>query len=161
MLKEHLNPAFAPNCCLATGFLAQVKLGPIPGVHGLASDPFDTVLFYAHELELANGRRSLTVVQDLETVVTKPSSHWSDHFSADGSFLGYLVRNNLRLSVAQKLSSSPTIKTHPKIPLLHICLSLRTSSTSPTTHYLNPEMVALLLSHGAKPNHNLSFTSTI
>jgi hypothetical protein len=161
MLKEHLDPAFSPNHCLATGFLAQVKLGPIPSAHALASDPFDTVLFYAHELELADDRRSLAVVQNLETVATAPSSHWSNHFIADGSFLGYLVRNNLCLSVSQKLASSPTIKTNSKIPLLHISLTLRTSSTSPTTHYLNPEMVALLLSHGAKPNHNLSFTSTI
>jgi hypothetical protein len=161
MLKEYLEPGFAPNHCLATGFLAQVKHGPLPSLHAIASDPLDTVLFYAHELELADDLRSLAVVQELEIVVSKPSSHWTNHFGADGSFLGYLVRNNLCLSVAQKLSTSPSIKTHSKSPLLHICLTLRTSNTSPTTHYLNPDMADLLLRHGAKPNHNLSFTSTV
>ncbi|KAH7390641.1 hypothetical protein BKA66DRAFT_568581 [Pyrenochaeta sp. MPI-SDFR-AT-0127] len=64
MLKEHLDPGFAPNQCLATGFLAQVKLGPIPSGHALAIDPFETVFHYAHELELKDDRRSIAIARD-------------------------------------------------------------------------------------------------
>lgn len=162
MLKEHLDPGFAPNRCLAAGFLAQVKLGPVPGHHSLAIDPFETVIYYAHELELKNDLYSIDVVGELETIATSPSSRWADEIGFDGSFLGHLVSNNLRLYVAQKISTSPNIKSHSKIPLLHISLrNVRKLSANSLQQYLNPDMVELLLSKGAKPNHNLNFSSTI
>ncbi|KAF1355924.1 hypothetical protein EJ07DRAFT_168080 [Lizonia empirigonia] len=138
MLKEHLDPGFAPNRCLAAGFLAQVKLGPVPGHHSLAIDPFETVLYYAHELELKNDLYSIDIVGELETIATSPSSRWADEISFDGSFLGHLI------------------------PLLHVSLrNVRKLSANSPQQYLNLDMVELLLSKGAKPNHNLNFSSTI
>jgi hypothetical protein len=161
MMKRHLEKGFKPNISLCKAFLAQMKLGPFPRSdwRSISAEPLETVMFYAHKVEIQTSLPVTRILDEVERVVSSTSrALWQMTTQIDGGFLGYLVSNNLQDSVMQRLALSPRLASKLKVPLLHT--ALRLPSGKPQS-YLNPEMISMLLSHGADPNENLSFSSTV
>ncbi|KAJ4376341.1 hypothetical protein N0V83_001624 [Neocucurbitaria cava] len=160
MLEKHLDPKFDADEALARAFLAQIKLGPLPRDGSLAVDPLSTVLYYVHESESNSYRPASKIVDELAVAVR--NVYWDATIRRDGSFLGHLVANNILIYVAQWLATVPNLATQSKSPLLSVALrNVPRAAIASTQRYLNADMVELLLSKGAKPNQNLSFSTTI
>lgn len=162
MLKENLDATFDADRKLAVAFLAQMKLGPKPSSrfeHAMA-DPFTNMLWYAHELEEKNAKPETELIDHAREVVMHPSSPWICTVQDEGGFVGCLVRNNLKWSVSKILEVPSKLQTKSNTALLQVCLS-NVSKRQDPHQYLSPEMAKLLLSNGANPNQNLSFSATI
>lgn len=112
----------------------------------------------AHEIEVRTEQSLSAFIQEVEQIVAYPLAPWSGIIQGNGGFLDHLVGNNLRHSVAHRLAASPCIQERSSIHLLSVALRNMPNLGQVA---LDLEMVKLLLSKGAKPNENLSFTSTV
>lgn len=160
-LNQRLKKPFDAGEFICHGLLTQIKgavpprgeMHPLPNDmrsfhHVWLSQLLDDISFYARDLEERTGNPQIQLLDELQRVMAQQPG--TNAFHLDGnSFLGFMVRKHLYLYVATKLPQA--LDSHD-VPLLSCALWPGGGSGGGSGRIPpSPEMVSLLLRHGAKP----------
>jgi hypothetical protein len=172
VLEERVGPTFHPRKSLCKAFLAELKTVPPSLIRGslqeslsLTGDEQDAedqiienLMTYVRGLEEEESVPQIALLDEAERAARASSSCWQ--YKEEGTaFLGLAVDKGLSLYVQHKLTVQPELLHANGRPLLYFALlplgkvegygrDVITQTTPP-----NIDMVKLLLSFGASPNH--------
>ncbi|KAJ3479449.1 hypothetical protein NLG97_g8318 [Lecanicillium saksenae] len=152
-LNQRMKKAFDPGLFICNGILALIKGASVSGADTWANiderltlwQLFCALCAQVKALEHRLGKLQIKILDELERAIAQQTGK-NDFLIMSDSFLGAMVRKNLYLYVDAKL---PVGLNSHGTPLLNCALGLYHHLTdSPPL----PDMVSLLLRHGAAPD---------
>ena len=159
MLSQNLEAGFESRVHLCRALLAQLRCFNYNLAEAVSYEPQDLLedlVYYARELEIDSKMPQITLLDEVSQLVLKQAKDFVS-FQGEVGFLGFLVHRKLSLYIAAVLKRNPPLKVSALNQLL--VSAVLPASTKYLSPAFDPQIVQLLLEHGALPNGSYRSTT--